>query len=229
MTIGGISIKGSIHAKNQDSFICEQADGAYLVAVSDGLGSKALSEEGSAALTFAARAVFIGREGIVRDAADLKQFVAEVHARRLASLAFQNFPVEDCCCTCLIFLLTPVQIFAARLGDGFIGILADEKFSCLFDTKENRFFNETDCLTEEFHVDDWQFLELPYDTFGGAIVCTDGVSFGENKAEKFTRDFTAENVARSRQAILADAECMLTNWKSHDDKTLAFVLPDARR
>lgn len=229
MTSAGISIKGNNHAKNQDSFICEQTEDAYLVAVSDGLGSKVLSAEGSAALTFAARAVFIGRKGIIRDASDLKKFVAEIHARRLTSLEFQNFSVEDCCCTCLIFLLTPTQIFAARLGDGFIGILADEKFSCLFDTKENRFFNETDCLTEEFHVDDWQFLVLPYDTFGGAIVCTDGVSFGENKAEKFIRDFTRENVFRPRQAILVDLERMLTNWKSQDDKTLAFILPDARR
>ena len=120
-------------------------------------------------------------------------------------------------------------VHAPELGDGFIGILTDEKFSCLFDSKENRFFNETDCLTEKFQIDDWQFAELPYDSFGGAVICTDGVSFGENKAEKFTRDFCRENAARPRQAILEDLKGLLTNWKSHDDKTLAFVLPDARR
>lgn len=229
MIIGGISIKGRSHEKNQDSFICEQVNDSYLIAVSDGLGSKILSEKGSEALTFAARAVFIGREGLVHDADDLKQFVAEIHSRWLTSLEVQNFPVEDCYCTCLIFLLLPEKIFAARLGDGFIGILADEEFSCLFDSKENRFFNETDCLTENFFIDDWQFVELPYNFFSGAIVCTDGVSFGENKAEKFIRDFCRENAARPRQKILEDLKGLLINWKSHDDKTLAFILPDARR
>lgn len=229
MIFGGISIKGRSHAKNQDSFICEQVSNSYFVAVSDGLGSKAISEEGSAAFTFATRAILIGREGIVHGEQDLKRFVAEIHSRWLTSLEVQNFPVKDCYCTCLIFLLLPEKIFAARLGDGFIGIIADEKFSCLFDSKENSFSNETDCLNENFLVDSWQFLELPYNNFDGAIICTDGVSFGENKAEKFTRDFCRENTARPRQEILEDLERLLVNWKSHDDKTLAFILPTFRR
>ena len=229
MTIGGVSVKGGSHEKNQDSFICERAENSYLIAVSDGLGSKSLSDKGSEALTFAARAIFMGREGIVCNKEDLKNFVAEIHERRLTALELQNFPIDDCCCTCLIFLLTPEKIFAARLGDGFIGILADEKFSCLFDTKESLFFNETDCLTEKFIADEWQFFELPYKVFGGVIVCTDGVSFGENKAEKFAMDFFNENSNRPRQEILKELERLLTNWKSHDDKTLAFVLPSVGR
>ena len=227
MKIGGVSIKGRTHEKNQDSFICEAIGDSYLIAVADGLGSKVFSEVGSKALTAAARAVFIGRRGIVEDTEDLKLFIEEIHSRWLTSLVFQKFSIEDCCCTCLLLLVRTKKILVADLGDGLIGLLADGKFSFLTDSKENRFFNETACLTEKFSIHEWQFLELSYNSFEGAIVCTDGVSFGKNKAEKFVVDFCQENLNRSCQEILEDLTHLLENWKSTDDKTLAFVLSSA--
>ena len=229
MNIGGVSIKGRTHEKNQDSFICETLDDSYLVAVADGLGSRIFSEIGANSLTRAARAVFIGRRGSVEDTDDLNLFVEEIHSRWLTSLAVRNFPIEECLCTCLLLIVQPKKILAAALGDGLIGVLADEKFSCLTDYKENRFVNETACLTEKFLIDDWQFLELAYESFAGAIVCTDGVSFGENKSAKFVADFCRENLNRPRREILDDLTRLLENWNSNDDKTLAFVLSLARR
>ena len=229
MVIGGISIKGNTHEKNQDAFICEKIGDSYMAVVSDGLGSKAFSEVGSMALTLAARAIFIGRNGIICDIDDMKDFVSDVHSRWLVSLSVQNFSVKDCYCTCLICIVLKNKIFAARLGDGFIGILSDDKISSLFDSKEDSFINETDCLTEKFIVEEWQFLELPYKFFEGAIVCTDGLTFGENKAEKFVIDFCKKNFARTRLMIVKDLKFLLENWKSHDDKTLSFMLSNMRR
>ena len=227
--VGGVSVKGPKHEKNQDSFLCEKVFESYIVAVSDGLGSRKFSEIGSESLVSAAIKILISREGIISDAEDLKNFVAEIHSRWLTSLEVQNFSVEDCNCTCLIMVVSPEKIYAARLGDGFIGFIADEKFFCMFDEKEDRFINETDCLTENFFVNEWQFFELSYKFFGGAVVCTDGVTFGENKAEKFVSDFCRENFNRPLEDILQELKHLLKNWKSSDDKTISFILPEEQR
>ena len=49
MKCGGVSLKGK-HAINQDSFSALKVHGGYVVAVSDGLGSRPRSQAGSAAL-----------------------------------------------------------------------------------------------------------------------------------------------------------------------------------
>ena len=224
MNSGGISVKGKFHKKNQDSFICEKIGSSYIAAVSDGLGSKIFSEKGSTALVNAARAIFFGRNGRIENLADFGEFIFEIYNRWLISLEVQNFSVKDCYCTALICVVLEKKIFVARLGDGFTGIRADSKNFCFFDDKKNKFVNETDCLTENFKIAEWQLEEISYKKFEGAVLCTDGVAFGENKAEKFLEDFCAKNFNKPRLAILNELKILLENWKSNDDKTLAFIL-----
>ena len=47
MINGGISIKGSYHDINQDYFICKPYNEGYVLVVSDGMGSKNMSQYGS--------------------------------------------------------------------------------------------------------------------------------------------------------------------------------------
>ena len=50
MVYGGVSIVGSYHVENQDSFFVQSLDDGYVLALSDGLGSCTSSKIGSAAI-----------------------------------------------------------------------------------------------------------------------------------------------------------------------------------
>ena len=47
MITDGLSCKGSYHDINQDSFICKPVSNGYMMALSDGMGSKRFSQFGA--------------------------------------------------------------------------------------------------------------------------------------------------------------------------------------
>ena len=50
MLKGGVSLKGNYHDINQDFFITKEYDDGYILVVSDGMGSKKMSQLGSKAI-----------------------------------------------------------------------------------------------------------------------------------------------------------------------------------
>ena len=118
-------------------------------------------------------------------------------------------------------------IKAARLGDGFLAIYADEKVTCLYDKKENYFANETDCLKENLEREKIEMIEIEYSNFQGAVLCTDGVEIGTMQEEDiagFTQEFVDEYSNKEKVEVLDEIESWLKDWPGTDDKTLAFVM-----
>lgn len=224
MKYGGVTLKGK-HAVNQDSFSARAVRGGYVVAVSDGLGSRPRSQAGSAALCEAACLV---ADECACDIDDEK-FLAAVHEHWLKTLAENNLSVEDCNATALIAIVGTENIWAFRLGDGFICIAADDNVAVLFDDKETDFVNATECLREDFTLGKWERRRMPYKDFKGLVAATDGITF-ELDAKilgGFIEDFCENYSALDLGAILADLKAWLPTLFGVDDKTLAFLLKEA--
>lgn len=228
MLLNGISLKGSYHNKNQDCYACRDIGNAYIVVVSDGLGSKELSELGSEALCKSACDILLEfQEEIVDMSPEL--FARLVHEKWLYKLRERQ--ISDCYATMLIFLVLPEKIIGVRLGDGFVAFWADDEVRVLYDQKEDYFANETDCLTENLAEEKIQCIEVPYRKFYGGILCSDGVGIGnmtEDEIKKFTVDFIKEYRTYTEEDLLKEIDGWLKDWPGTDDKTLAFALVEER-
>lgn len=138
--------------------------------------------------------------------------------------------MKQCYTTMLVAVVSKDKIRAARLGDGFIGIYADEKLVCLFDNKNEYFINETDCLHEFFDIDKVEILEMEYKNLNGIISCTDGIevrTMQEDDLIDFTKEFIDEYRTLNLNQIVDDVEKWLSDWTSHDDKTIAFLIENS--
>ena len=224
MKCGGVSLKGK-HAINQDSFSALKVHGGYVVAVSDGLGSRPRSQAGSAALCQVACEV---ADEFSCDI-DGEIFLRTIHERWLKTLTENNLSVDDCNATALIAVVDAKNIWAYRLGDGFICIAADDKAITLFDDKDGEFINATECLRAEFDFGKWERRQVTYKNFSGLVAATDGITFELNEKilSDFIKDFCANYSALELGEILADLKSWLPTLFGVDDKTLAFLLKEA--
>lgn len=226
MIYGGISLKGSYHEINQDSFATLPYDGGWVLVVSDGMGSKALSQYGSKAVCEAVRVV-LNREKGHPKISDFKGFLFRCYDEW--RMLIKDFEISQCYATMLITIVTENDIKAARLGDGFIGIYTDMGTRCLYDKKEDYFANETDCLDENFRWDKLEIYECEYKEFFGVIACTDGIEIGtmqEAALKSFTAEFTDKYRLLTVSEINEDIKKWLSDWPGSDDKTLAYIMKE---
>lgn len=226
MLLDGVSIRGSYHEVNQDSYGFHLLDKGFIVALSDGLGSKKQSQFGSHALC----------ESAIEIAEDMKdklidispdEFVEKVHEKWKEKLS--RYDLTECYATMLIFIIYAGRAFAIRLGDGFIGLWADGQVKVLFDRKEDHFANETDCLTENLLSDKLEIYELDVSELCGGVLCSDGVGIGnmlEKELTGFTKEFIKGYGDMKREDISADIQSWLKDWPGADDKTLAYFISE---
>ena len=226
MLLGGVSVKGSYHQINQDFFIAQKIDNGFVVVLSDGLGSKKISQIGSKAIC----------ESVVEEAVALKQdladippseFVFNVHSRWLEKLT--PHIISECYATVLALVFYSGRLLALRLGDGFIGFWTNDGVHVLFDRKEDYFANETDCLTESYNIDKFEFVEYEVSEMNGGVMCSDGIPIGEmneNDLESFTKDFIEGYNTMNVDEINKDIESWVKDWQSIDDKTLAYSISE---
>ena len=227
MKFGGVSLKGN-HTVNQDSFSVREVNGGYVVAVSDGLGSRPLSQAGSAILCQTACQV---AEEFACNIEDDETFLATVYTRWIQALTENDLAVEKCNATALIAVVGAENIWAYRLGDGFISIATDDKVAVLFDAKEDDFVNATECLRLDFQFDKWECRRLKCKNFLGLVAATDGITFhiDEETLSGFISDFCANYAALEMGDILTDLKAWLPTLIGGDDKTLAFLLKEAKK
>ena len=226
MIIEGLSVKGSYHDTNQDSFRVEKIGEGFVVVLSDGLGSKRNSQYGSKAICDSVIDTAIKYESKLMYC-DPRIFLKDVHANWLTKIS--ELDVSSCCATLLAFVIYDGKGFALRLGDGFVSFWADDQVKVLFDRKEDYFANETDCLTEELLFDKMEICEFEISELRGGVVCTDGVGIGnmtEAELKNFTKDFVEGYCEMSGDDIVSDIESWLSGWPGVDDKTLAFFISE---
>lgn len=228
MISGGISIMGSYHDVNQDSYLSKPYKDGYIMVVSDGMGSKSLSHFGSKCICESVYDV-VSNYTFDLDVISFKDIIYACHEEWKKRLS--NYEIKQCYATLLVAVIRKNKISAARLGDGFLAVYTDGKVTCLYDKKENYFANETDCLKEELDREKVEIVEIEYSEFQGAVSCTDGVEIGtmqEDDISNFTREFVDEYSNQDRDEVIAEIETWLKDWPGMDDKTLAFVMEGER-
>ena len=227
MVYGGVSIQGKYHGVNQDSWLCrEYGENACIMVVSDGLGSKKYSGQGSEAICESVFEV-ISTLKIDMNMVSFRDIIAMCHQRWKRKLTDLDYDIRQCCATMLVLVVTGDRVKAARLGDGFVAVCTENGIRVLFDEKEDCFANETDCLREELDREKIKILDEPFETFYGAIACTDGIEIGdmqEKVLKNFTRDFLVEYALNTADEIREDVSSWVGEWPGHDDKTLAFLI-----
>lgn len=221
---GGISIMGTYHSINQDSYLSKLYKDGYIIVVSDGMGSKSLSHFGSKCICESVYDV-VSNYTFDLDVISFKDVVYACHEEWRKRLS--DYDIKQCYATLLVAVIREKNIKAARLGDGFLAIYADGKVTCLYDKKENYFANETDCLKENLDREKIEMIEIEYSNFQGAVLCTDGVEIGKMQEEDiagFTQEFVDEYSNKEKVEVLDEIESWLKDWPGTDDKTLAFVM-----
>ena len=228
MISGGISIMGSYHDVNQDSFLSKSYKDGYIMVVSDGMGSKSLSHFGSKCICESVYDV-VSNYTFDLDVISFKDIIYACHEEWKKRLS--DYDIKQCYATLLVAVIIEKTIKAARLGDGFLAIYADGKVTCLYDKKENYFANETDCLKEKLDREKIEIVEIEYSKFQGAVSCTDGVEIGTMQEEDimgFTQEFVDEYSNKEKVEVIEEIESWLKDWPGMDDKTLAFVMEGER-
>lgn len=224
MINGGISLKGSYHEVNQDYYISKAFDNGYIMVVSDGMGSKKMSQYGSKTIC---KTIYdmISKKQVNLELLSFKDVLYLCHEEWKNRLI--SYDLSQCYATMLVVVISENKIRAARLGDGFIGVYTNEGVKCLFDKKEDHFANETDCLCECFIREKLEIAEIEFDSLFGILACTDGIEIGnmlENELINFTRDFVDEYRKCTKEQVVEEVESWLMDWPGGDDKTIAFLM-----
>ena len=226
MITDGVSCKGSYHDINQDSFICKSVSNGYMMALSDGMGSKRFSQFGSRAICEVLDQEF-ENEDVPLNQLEWIPFLKKCHAKWREKL--KDYDITQCYATMLVLLVQDKCLKAARLGDGFLSILIDDTDHVLMDQKDDYFANETDCLMTEFDEEHLEILELNFGKFIGAVACSDGIEIGVMKEEEihsFTSDFIYEYARRPTNEGRKDIEGWVSTWPGIDDKTITYMFEE---
>jgi serine/threonine protein phosphatase PrpC len=224
MIYGGSSIKGKSHKQtglpNQDAFAVSRIKGAFVMAVSDGLGSRDKSEIGSHA---AVESVIMASRMVKADT-DAHDIIRLVHAIWRTKL--KGFTARDCACTCLFCILFDGgRIFAAALGDGMIAIKNGEN-QYILELRDKDFANSTNAL-DYCKLTDWRSIDEQVLGEIKVMLATDGVSddieegcifsFTDSLLEKIDG---SDRTQRERNNYIVKLLHRWTRPFSNDDKTL---------
>jgi serine/threonine protein phosphatase PrpC len=231
----GASIIGPGHIStgkpNQDAWLAFHHSWGDGVVVSDGLGSKPLSEFGS---QMACRAVKKAARTLSKADADERQlsgrdrsqFLEAIHSNWLELIA--PLPPRDAAATCLfVFSMNDGRVWIGMLGDGCIAVIKHNgDVSSLTDDKSGSFSNMTSALSESVEEKHWQLSSIAEDDCSAIMLCTDGVSDDLEDIEGFAKSFKDAYCGLSRILASRSARRMLEDWptpKHSDDKTIACL------
>lgn len=226
----GASVIGPGHLAtgkpNQDAWASFHHIWGDGVVVSDGLGSKDLSDFGSKAACRAVK-MAVRRFATAKATGTRPNLLEDIRDGWLESIA--PLDPKDVYATC---------IFAFRLGDGIVrmGLLGDgcaaavkqdRTVKSLSDDKTASFANVTDALTPATSEGQWSLIEVPESECEAVVLCTDGVSDDLDDLDGFMTGFVAANRGLARATAARQARKMFDDWpvpKHSDDKTIACLL-----
>jgi serine/threonine protein phosphatase PrpC len=231
----GASVIGPGHIAtgkpNQDSWSSFHHIWGDGIVVSDGLGSKPLSNFGSDA---ACRAVEQAVRHLSVRARDAKPAARDKYAALLAGIldgwldSVAPLDPQESGATCL---------FAFRIGDGLVrmGMLGDGCAAAvkhdgtvvtLSDDKAAGFSNVTSALSPSTSEASWTVMTIPETECEAVVLCTDGVFDDLEDVEDFMAGFVKAYRGLARMTASRLAREMLENWpvpKHSDDKTIACL------
>ena len=231
----GASVIGPGHVAtgkpNQDawsSFHHIWGDG---IVVSDGVGSKALSDYGSDA---ACRAVEQAVHRFSVEARDAKPAAGGQYSALLADIvegwldSIASLDPTDSSATCLFaFRLSDGLVRMGMLGDGCAAAVnRDGSVVSLSDDKTAGFSNLTSALSPSTSEANWRILDVPETECEAVVLCTDGVFDDLEDVEGFMTGFVRAYRGLAQVTASRQVHEMLENWpvpKHSDDKTIACL------
>lgn len=226
----GASVIGPSHIAtgkpNQDAWAAFHHIWGDGIVVSDGLGSKSLSDFGSKAACTAVESA-VRRFASARAAGSQPDLLEDIRNGWLESIA--PLDPKDAYATC---------IFAFRLGDGIVrmGLLGDGcaaavkqdgTVTSLTEDKTDSFSNVTNALSPATSEAQWSLLEVPESECEAVVLCTDGISDDLEDIDGFMTGFVTAFRGLARMTAARQALEMLDDWpvpKHSDDKTIACLL-----
>lgn len=226
----GVSVIGPSHVQagtpNQDSWMSRQYIWGNVLVVSDGLGSKPHSGEGSKA---ACLAVFQAARSYQRNPqARIVDILRLIHANWLVKIA--PLTPSECSTTCLFAIHIGEVITLGRLGDGMIVVLGESKQDCLVlsDNKTDSFSNYTYSLHQEFKLNYWETTMVESSKCKAVVLCTDGISDDllPGKEIDFVKELVGEYSCMNNYTRSQHLKNMLLDWPvpgHSDDKTIACL------
>lgn len=223
----GASTIGPAHIRafkpNQDAWAAFHHTWGDGIVVSDGVGSKPLSEFGSRA---ACVAVSCAAQTFATREIELSGLPAEIHKYWLLCVA--PLPPRDCAATCL-FAIRPNNgdLLLGMLGDGLVAVVKnDGSVKTLTEDKNGGFSNQTAALSTSFQKEQWRVVSIPEEECRAVILCSDGVADDLTDALGFVHGFVNARCELSAISAARHTREMLENWKTpkhSDDKTLACL------
>ena len=224
----GASVRGPGHVRmclpNQDYYIVDNCLWGDIVVVSDGVGSCATSECGSAA---ACRAVVsAGRDWNDEDGIPI--LVERIQSAWLEHV--KPFDPNDSSATCL-FAIRPQNgpITIGMLGDGLIvALMSDGSSLELSEDKAEAFSNQTEALTTNTQVCQWRTASIVQKDCCALLLCTDGIADDllPDRRKAFARHIYEQGQQYAAVTVARELRKMLEEWPvphHSDDKTLVCL------
>lgn len=195
--------------------------------MADGLGSKPHSDIGSKSVCRAvARAA---RECAAAGEESMRYNLTKlIHRYWLGGLC--GYTANECATTCLFAVLAGSVLTLGRLGDGMVVATGrnGNADTLLMEGKEGAFANITHCLHSEACPNGWELLQLPVDSCGEVLLCTDGIADDLEPGTHlpFAHALLEAYASMPRTASYRDLRSSLVHWPrpGHtDDKTIALM------
>ena len=226
----GASVRGPAHAQdgqqNQDAWLGRANRNVTLVAVCDGMGSRAHADFGARAACLAVADA--ARCWAQAEGAPPELLLRAVHA--LWNIRVHSVGREECATTCLFAVASPDgRLVLAQLGDGLVAMLKTSGEFVTLEPSGDRFSNQTTGLGVATSLADWRLYAEPMlEPRTTILLATDGIS------EDLKPTRRSEFVAHLRNDLGSMPAAMrwrrltreLRNWPvphHRDDKTLALL------
>ena len=206
---------------NQDSADFREADGDFVLAVSDGVGSCKYADRGSKAVIDSCINTFNTIKAHALNF-DSRQIAQNIWTEWQSILAGEN--LDDYCATVKAAFKYGNSILLVSVGDGFC-IFSSTSKQVATESYETAFLNETDCLNSTFSPECFchkkiQLEDAPY----VVACCTDGFSNGieADKELEFVKELES-GVPASELRVEFESFINAISKTSFDDKSIGVV------
>lgn len=224
----GASVIGPSHITdgrpNQDAWLGFHHTWGDGIVVSDGLGSKRLSDLGSKA---ACRSVLqAARSHSEQEKVTIDGLLDQIKQNWLSAVAPNDS--NDCAATCLFSIdIGDGYIHMGMLGDGLVATIKNEgDIVLLSDNKEEGFSNVTDALSLGVLSQAWRCQSILKSDCKAILLCSDGVADDLDDIKGFVCEFVEAHRGLSSVTASRHVRSMLENWPTpmhSDDKTIACL------
>ena len=225
LTFVALSDVGATHQAlnlpNQDSANFREADGDFVLVVSDGVGACKCADRGSKAVIDSCISTFNALKAHTL-CFDSRSVARNIWTEWQSILAGEN--LDDYCATVKAAFKYGNSVLLVSVGDGFC-VFSSGSRQVATESFEMSFLNETDCLNSSFSPECFCCKEIPLDDESYVVACcTDGFSNGieAGKEIEFIKELES-GVSASELRTELESFVNAISKTSFDDKSIGVA------